>query len=181
MGPNHLWHIDTNHKLVKKRFVIIGGVDGFSRMTMFLNVVITTRLKTVLNCFCQVSPTSVCPLRVRSDKGLESVSVADFMLSERGDGSMLTGPSTHNQRIERLWRDIFEGVLCYFYNLFYYMEDQDILDPFKLQHLAALHFIYIGEINRRLQLWKTAWAGHRMRTVKSSPLILWSFWQLQTQ
>ncbi|CAC5365815.1 unnamed protein product [Mytilus coruscus] len=153
MGPNHLWHIDTNHKLVRWRFVIIGGVDGVANFGV--------------------------PLRVRSDKGLENVSVADFMLSERGDGSMLTGPSTHNQRIERLWRDIFEGVLCYFYNLFYYMEDQDILDPFNLQHLAALHFIYIGEINRRLQLWKTAWTGHRMRTVKSSPLILWSSGQLQ--
>ncbi|CAC5359835.1 unnamed protein product [Mytilus coruscus] len=153
IGPNHLWHIDTNHKLVRWRFVIIGGVDGVANFGV--------------------------PLRVRSDKGLENVSVAYFMLSERGDGSMLTGTSTHNQRIERLWRDIFEGVLCYFYNLFYYMEDQDILDPFNLQHLAALHFIYIGEINRRLQLWTTAWAGHRMHTVKSSPLILWSSGQLQ--
>ncbi|CAG2212854.1 unnamed protein product [Mytilus edulis] len=59
------------------------------------------------------------------------------------------------------------------------IQHQDILDPFNLQHLAALHFIYIGEINRRLQRWKTAWAGHRMRTVKSSPLILWSSGQLQ--
>ena len=46
------------------------------------------------------------PIRVRSDKGLENVSVADFMVSERGDGSMLTGPSTHNTRNERLWKDI---------------------------------------------------------------------------
>ncbi|CAC5401343.1 unnamed protein product [Mytilus coruscus] len=179
MGPNHLWHIDTNHKLVRWRFVIIGGVDGFSRMTMFLKCCDNNMSQTVLNCFLSGVANFGVPLRVRSDKGLENVSVADFMLSESGDGSMLTGPSTHNQRIERLWRDIFEGVLCYFYNLFYYMEDQDILDPFNLQHLAALHFIYIGEINRRLQLWETAWAGHRMRTVKSSPLILWSSGQLQ--
>ncbi|CAC5358400.1 unnamed protein product [Mytilus coruscus] len=31
MGPNHLWQIDTNHKLVCWRFVIVGGIDGFSR------------------------------------------------------------------------------------------------------------------------------------------------------
>ncbi|CAG2229368.1 unnamed protein product [Mytilus edulis] len=30
MAPNHLWHIDTNHKLIRWRFVIIGGIDGFS-------------------------------------------------------------------------------------------------------------------------------------------------------
>lgn len=59
------------------------------------------------------------------------------------------------------------------------MKDQDILDPLNPQNLTALHCIYMDEINRRLQLWETTWAGHRMRTVKSSPLILWSSGQLQ--
>jgi len=114
---------------------------------------------------------------VRSDQGLENVSVADFMLVERGDGSMITGPSTHNQRIERLWRDIFEGVLSFFYNLFYYMEDLGILNPLNMEHLAALHYVYMDEINRRLNFWTTAWSGHKIRTVKSSP-ILWTSGQL---
>ena len=119
------------------------------------------------------------PLKVRSDKGRENISVADYMLKERGESSMITGPSTHNQRIERLWRDVFEGVLCYFYNLFYYMEDQEILDPLNEIHLAALHYIYMNEVNRRLQLWSTAWSCHRIRTVKSSPLQLWASGQIQ--
>ena len=48
------------------------------------------------------------PERVRSDKGLENISVEDFMISQNGTGrrSMITGPSVHNQRIERLWRDV---------------------------------------------------------------------------
>eukprot|EP00111_Clytia_hemisphaerica_P020702 TCONS_00061032-protein len=29
-GPNHLWHLDTNHKLVRWYFIIVGAVDGFS-------------------------------------------------------------------------------------------------------------------------------------------------------
>ena len=29
-GPNHLWHVDTNHKLVRWNFIIVGGIDGFS-------------------------------------------------------------------------------------------------------------------------------------------------------
>ena len=27
-GPNHLWHIDSNHKLISWRFVIHGCIDG---------------------------------------------------------------------------------------------------------------------------------------------------------
>ena len=35
-GPNHLWHIDTNHKLVRWNFIIIGGIDGYSRLPVML-------------------------------------------------------------------------------------------------------------------------------------------------
>ena len=37
-GPNHLWHIDTNHKLVRWSFVIIGGIDGYSRLPVMLEL-----------------------------------------------------------------------------------------------------------------------------------------------
>ena len=105
MGPNHLWHIDTNQKLVHWRFVVVGGIDGFSIMVMFLKCSDINR--------SGVANFGI-PLRVRSDQGLEHVSVANFMLVEMGDTSMITRPRTHNQRIERLYRDIFEGVLSFF-------------------------------------------------------------------
>lgn len=35
-GPNHLWHIDTNHKLIRWHFVIVGVIDGFSKLVTFL-------------------------------------------------------------------------------------------------------------------------------------------------
>ena len=179
-GPNHLWHIDTNHKLVRWRFVVIGGVDGYSRMVTFLSCADNNRAGTVLKSFKSGVQTYGIPKRVRSDKGLENVAVADFMLTKRGTDSMITGRSTHNQRIERLWRDVFEGVLCYFYHLFYYMEDNEILDPLNIVHLSSLHYIYIGEINRRLGLWTQAWSTHRIRTVRSTPQALWIAGQLQS-
>ena len=37
-SPNALWHIDGNHKLVRWRFVIHGGIDRFSRLVTYLNV-----------------------------------------------------------------------------------------------------------------------------------------------
>lgn len=36
-GPNCLWHVDGNHKLIKWRFVVHGGIDGFSRTVVYLH------------------------------------------------------------------------------------------------------------------------------------------------
>ncbi|CAG2198220.1 unnamed protein product [Mytilus edulis] len=85
-APNHLWHIYTNHKLVRWRFIILDGVDGFN---------------------------------------------------------------------------------------------QGISDQLNGLHLIALHYIYMDKINRRLDIWTQAWASHRMRTTKSSPVNIWIAGQIQ--
>ena len=89
------------------------------------------------------------------------------MLTESGEGSIITGTSTHNQRIEKLWRDVFEGILSYFYNLFYPIEDLDILDSLNQVHLAALHYIYMDELKRRLESSQASWSGHRIRLLQN--------------
>ena len=50
-GPNHLWHIDTNHKLVRWYLVIVGVIDGFSRLPAALECQNDNKAETVLQCF----------------------------------------------------------------------------------------------------------------------------------
>ena len=35
-GPNHFWHVDTNHKLIRWNLIVIGGIDSFSHLTVML-------------------------------------------------------------------------------------------------------------------------------------------------
>ena len=79
---------------------------------------------------------------------------------------MITGKSTHNQRVERLWKDVFTGVLSFHYRMFYFMEDEGILDPLNDMHIAALHHVFLAKINDKLKLWMDAWSDHRMRTTR---------------
>ena len=78
--------------------VIHGGIDGYSRLPVFLKVADNNRAATVLTAFAEACEEYGIPEKTRSDKGKENVLAAKFMLTNRGPKSFITGRSVHNQR-----------------------------------------------------------------------------------
>lgn len=60
-GPNSLWHIDGNHKLIRWRIVIDGAIDGYSRLVVFLHASNNNRSSTVLSSFIRAVYPMVYP------------------------------------------------------------------------------------------------------------------------
>ncbi|CAB4024078.1 uncharacterized protein LOC110247927 [Paramuricea clavata] len=162
--------------MIRWRFVVHGGIDGFSRAVVYLGCACDNRSQTVFQLFLNSMSTYKCPRRIRSDHGTENVGVARWMLQHFGPASkpILTGLSVHNQRIERLWRDVNTYVISYFRNLFFYLESLDLLDPLIEVHLFALHYVFKPRINRALTLFATQWNNHPLSTEGNrSPYQVW--------
>ena len=86
------------------------------------------------------------------------------LLNGEGRGSHITGLSVHNQRIERLWRDVFTHVIHYYYNLFYSYEDEGLLEPDNEIQKCSLQTVYLPEIRERLSTFRNAWNNHSMHS-----------------
>ena len=155
-------------------------------MIVFLQCSTNNRASTVYRLFHNAVQTFGLPSRVRSDKGRENCDVAWFMLSHplRGPnrGSHIAVRSVHNQRIERLWRDLYTGCTYVFYQLFCHMEECSLLDPSNEVHIFPLHFVFLPRINRHLRIFSSGYNNGPISTERNmTPVQLWvnGFMQMQ--
>ena len=142
---------------------MLGGVDGYTYIPVFLKYGTNNHAAIVLGLFQEAGAEYGLPSRVRSDKGGENVPVSLYMLNHpawwtrRRRGSMIAGKSVHNQCIERLWRDICEGVIYIYYHPFRHLVEVLVIDPSNEMHMFALHYVYVLRVNRHLETWRSGY------------------------
>ena len=143
-------------------------MDGYSRIPVYLHCSNNNRASTVLEQFRRAVAKYGLPSRIRIDRGGENVDVSMYLLDHplRGPNrsTVIVGKSVHNQRVERLWRDVYEGVVGLYHSLFTHLESVNLLNPDNDIHIFCLHMVFIPRINNHLKSWQEAWVKHPLRT-----------------
>ena len=75
--------------------------------------------------------------------------------------AVITCASSHNERIECLWRDVYCCVGVIFYETFYHLEDKGSLNPLNEVDLLCLHYVFLPRINKTLQEFTECWNNHK--------------------
>ena len=108
--------------------VIHGCIDGFSRWIIFLKCSNNNYATSVQELFLKAveADGGLWLSQVRVDRRVENVLVCETMVNIRGEGrgGFIAGPSTRNQRIKRLWRQVFRCVAHFFTTCFMHLNKQ---------------------------------------------------------
>lgn len=164
--PLFLWHVDGNHKLIRYRFVIHIGMDGYSRTVVFLDTNDNNRSTTVESLFLQAVETYGYPINVRTDLGGENVLVWRHMNSRWGTErrSVIVGSSVHNHRVERFNRDLNVNIAQVVCLKLKELEDAGLLDVKNETNMFCLHHVLLPRVKKLVKEFAFAHNNHTLRT-----------------
>ena len=138
---------------------------GFQGQWFFFSAPIITKALTVLNCFTKATQLYDIPHNIRTDRGGENTEIWRFMVHHYSSPSaVITGSSVHNERIERLWRDVKRSVSSLFIHEFCTLQDNETLDPLNNLDIFCLNWVYVPIINRTLEEFRESWNNHPLST-----------------
>ena len=176
-------------KLKPFGFPIHGGVDGFSRKVLWLEVTRSNNApETVAQFYLDfVRQNRGCPLQTRTDCGTENGVIAAAQCYFRSDdnGPMqgeqahCFGTSTHNQRIENWWSHLRKTCTGWWIQFFKDLVEEKQLNLDNEYTKECLWFAFNGILQNSLHEVQLYWNTHYIRpsrheTVAGVPNILFA-------
>lgn len=147
--------------------MIHGCIDGYSRLIIYLNCETSIQTEPVINFFAHLVNSYGLPSYDHEYGQMMDMKtfLVVLMNTIRGihRGSHIIGKSVHNQRIERLWVDVYKEVCDSIYTELYSLEDQGLLDIENIMHRFCIQYIYKNVINKKLSSFQSAWNVHSLR------------------
>ncbi|XP_013381978.1 uncharacterized protein LOC106152794 [Lingula anatina] len=173
-GPNDLWHIDGWDKLKPYGFCVHGGIDGYSRRIIWLEVASTNNDPYVVCSYFANAILKIngLPNVVRADRGTENTNIAQMQTFLRGanndnrgmlNTSFLYGRSTSNQRIESWWSKFGSMGMTTWIEHFKELTGQGIIDTSNNLDIECCRYCYMHVLKLELDKIKMLWNTHYIR------------------
>ena len=167
-GPNFVWHIDSQVKLKPYAFSIQGGIDGFSRRALWLEVSTSNKMPEIIAKYClDAVKRNGLPVNVKADDGTEHSLVQPIHLLLRNtDGSdpnlesfsIVTSPA--NKRIEAFWSILLRDKIGWWKRFFQDMVDLDLFSNDDPVLLEAIRFCFMQLLRKELKEIASDWNVH---------------------
>ncbi|CAC5383263.1 unnamed protein product [Mytilus coruscus] len=158
-----------------------GGIDGFSRKVLWLKAGPSNNdPRYIANFYINfIKKNRRIPAIIRSDAGTENVIMRDLQIALRldhgdrmsGRKSFLVGPTTANQRIERLWGTLNMHFTQFWRNVFAEMRDTGILNNHNHIDIECIRYCFLPIIQSQLQDCITSWNSHTVRAQRRNQLL----------
>uniref|UniRef100_A0A672GNA6 Integrase core domain-containing protein n=1 Tax=Salarias fasciatus TaxID=181472 RepID=A0A672GNA6_SALFA len=128
---------------VVRRSYSVRGPLSLNNISLLIRLSTNNKASTAFSFFMRSTMVHGLPSRVRADQGVENLDIARYMFATRGTGraSFISGKSVHNQRVERLWRDVWVAVTSKYHDILHFLEEDGLLDISDVVHLFGVHYI----------------------------------------